>query len=498
MLKSDGRQAPARLPPPKLWQSAALGVGMTVAAFCLWLGASAHLNGHLAFLFLAIPVVAGAALGAVAVPATCTAVGLAIGLFIAARGGLTPDVWFAAAGFSLVGIAATYTAVRLRAAHGRATIATEYAKTREDHVQSILDTVPDAMIVIDEHGIIQSFSHAAERLFGLTAAGAIGRNVRELMPSPYRNAHDGYIRRYMETGERRIIGIGRLVVGERSDGSTFPMELSVGEMRSGGQRFFTGFIRDLTEKQQKETRLQELQSELMHMSRLTTMGNMASALAHELNQPLTAISNYLRGSNRLLTADDIDRARLGDALEKAGDQALRAGEIIRRLRDFLARGEVDRNPENLPRLIEEASALALVGAKDQGIQVKFSFSPLAETVLADKVQIQQVVLNLIRNGLEAMADAPVRRLTIATAPADRNLIAVTVTDTGTGLSTEVAAQLFQPFVTTKAQGMGMGLSICRTIIEAHGGSIRAEKTSDGETRFVFTLLRADEEDGDDD
>ncbi len=498
MLTSEGRLTPARLPPLKLWQSAGLAAGLTVIAVGLWLGASARLDGHMVFLFLAIPVIAGASLGAVPIPVTCTAVGLAIGLSVMRRDGLAPEDWLTLAGFVLVGIAATLTALRLRAARDRATIATEYAKAREDHVQSILDTVPDAMIVIDEKGIMQSFSHAAQRLFGLTAEAAIGRNVRELMPAPYRDAHDGYIHRYMETGERRIIGIGRLVVGERGDGSTFPMELSVGEMRSSGQRFFTGFVRDLTEKQEKEARLQELQSELMHMSRRTTMGNMASVLAHELNQPLTAISNYLRGSNRLLAAADIDRARLGDALEKAGDQALRAGEIIRRLRDFLARGETDRHPQSLPRLIEEASALALVGTKDQGVNVKFSFSPLAETVLADKVQIQQVLLNLIRNGIEAMAASPVRQLSIATALVDRKMIAVSVADTGTGLSGEVASRLFQPFVTTKALGMGMGLSICRTIIEAHGGSIRAENNPEGGTRFTFTLLRADGEDVDDD
>ena len=267
MLTSEGRLAPARLPPLKLWQSAGLAAGLTVIAVGLWLGASARLDGHMIFLFLAIPVIAGASLGVVPIPVTCTAVGLAIGLSVMRRDGLAPEDWFTLAGFVLVGIASTLTALRLRAARDRATIATEYAKAREDHVQSILDTVPDAMIVIDEKGIMQSFSHAAQRLFGLTAEAAIGRNVRELMPAPYRDAHDGYIHRYMETGERRIIGIGRLVVGERGDGSTFPMELSVGEMRSSGQRFFTGFVRDLTEKQEKEARLQELQSELMHMSR---------------------------------------------------------------------------------------------------------------------------------------------------------------------------------------------------------------------------------------
>src|SRR5262249_25116493 len=152
---------------------------------------------------------------------------------------------------------------------------------------------------------------------------------------------------------RRIIGVGRVVVGERKDGSTFPIELAVGEMRSSDRRFFTGFIRDLTEHQKTEARLQELQSELVQISRLTAMGEMASTLAHELNQPLAAITNYLRGSRRLLDQPEGDRTRVRDAVEKAADQALRAGQIIRRLRDFVARGESEPRVESLNKIIEE-------------------------------------------------------------------------------------------------------------------------------------------------
>ncbi|HKS62195.1 MAG TPA: PAS domain S-box protein, partial [Xanthobacteraceae bacterium] len=210
---------------------------------------------------------------------------------------------------------------------------------REAHLNSILETVPDAMIVIDDRGKMQSFSTAAERLFGYRASEVLGQNVKILMPSPYREAHDGYLERYERTGERRIIGIGRVVVGERKDGSTFPMELSVGEMRSSNARYFTGFIRDLTERQRTDARLQELQAELVHISRLTAMGEMASALAHELNQPLSAIANYMKGSRRLLEArTDPEAAQVREAMNKAAEQSQRAGQIIRRLRDFVARG----------------------------------------------------------------------------------------------------------------------------------------------------------------
>jgi two-component system sensor kinase FixL len=386
----------------------------------------------------------------------------------------------------------------LHRGQSRAKILTRNALAREAHLQSILDTVPEAMIVIDVHGIMQSFSSAAERLFGCTAKEAIGKNVNILMPEPYRKNHDGYLDRYMSTGERRIIGIGRVVVGRRMDGSTFPMELAVGEMKSGTQRFFTGFIRDLTERQQTEARLQELQSELVHISRLTAMGEMASTLAHELNQPLAAISNYIKGSQRMLeAATDENSVTLRDALGKAADQAMRAGHIIRRLRDFVSRGESERRVENIAKLIEEASALALVGIKDRGIRVQFLFDPSVDLVLADRVQVQQVLLNLIRNAMDSMETAAVRELLISVKPDEGRHVRVSVSDSGSGIAPEIAEQLFQPFVTTKRQGMGVGLSISRTIIEAHGGRIWVEANAKGGTTFHFTLAAVEEGDVDD-
>jgi two-component system sensor kinase FixL len=344
------------------------------------------------------------------------------------------------------------------------------------------------MIVIDERGSIQSFSTAAERLFGYPAADVIGKNIKIMMPSPYREEHDGYIARYLRTNEARIIGIGRVVVGQRKDGTTFPMELAVGEMRSNNQRYFTGFIRDLTERQTAEARLQELQSELVHISRLTAMGEMASTLAHELNQPLSAITNYLRGSRRLMEGrTDETSVMVCDALGKSAEQALRAGQIIRRLRDFVARGESERRVESIAKIAEEASALALVGAKDQGVRTQFNFDRSNDLVLADKVQVQQVLLNLIRNAIEAMQGCPTRELTVSSAGGQDGMIAISVSDTGSGIAPDIAQQLFQPFVTSKREGMGVGLSICRTIIESHGGRIWAEPNPGGGTVFRFTL-----------
>jgi len=393
-----------------------------------------------------------------------------------------------AVAFVLIGGVISWGGELLHQSRRRTMAMTRDALAREAHLQSILDTVPEAMIVIDERGIMRSFSSAAERLFGYGEDEALGQNVKILMPTPYRENHDGYLQRYIRTGERHIIGIGRVVVGLRKDGSTFPMELAVGEMNSGNRRFFTGFIRDLTERQKTEARLQELQSELVHISRLTAMGEMASTLAHELNQPLSAISNYLKGSRNLLEGrSDENATTIRSALDKAADQAVRAGQIIRRLRDFVSRGETERRAESIGKLVEEASALALVGVKDRGIRVQFQFDPSVDLVLADRVQIQQVLLNLIRNAMDAMETSEVRDLTIAIAPTDKNFVRISVADTGSGVAPEVAKQLFQPFVTTKRHGMGVGLSISRTIVEAHGGQIWVEQNPLGGTIFRFTL-----------
>lgn len=366
------------------------------------------------------------------------------------------------------------------------------AASRQAHLESILETVPEAMIVIDARGVMQSFSVAAVRLFGWSAAEAIGRNVNILMPEPYRSEHDQYILRYLQTGEARIIGRGRIVVGQRKNGSTFPMELAVGEAVLGGDRFFTGFVRDLTERRAQERRVQELQSELVHVSRLTAMGEMASSLAHELNQPLSAIASYMKGSVTLLEAERPDVSRLRAALDHAGQQALRAGDIIKRLREFVAKGETEHSLEDPAVLIEEASALALVGARDRDVTVHLRLARNVGPVVVDKIQIQQVALNLIRNAIDAMTDSPRRELEIRVEADGIQTVRISVSDTGPGLRPDVRARLFQPFVTTKADGLGVGLSICRTIVEAHGGRIWAEDSMDGGAVFAFTLPRAEE------
>jgi two-component system sensor kinase FixL len=315
------------------------------------------------------------------------------------------------------------------------------------------------------------------------------------MPSPDRERHDGYLQRYMRTGERRIIGVGRVLTARHRDGATFPIELSVGEARIGDDRVFTGFIRDLTERQQAELRIHDLQSVLTHVQRVSEMGTLATSLAHELNQPLTAIANYVETARDLLqeVPDDETLEVIREALSECASQSVRAGQIVRRLRDFISRGETERRIESLQRLITEASALALVGAGEHNLEVDVQLDPAADTVLVDRIQIQQVILNLIRNAIEAMEDSAVKRLMVYSEKEADGFIRVTVADSGPGLAEDVAERLFEPFRSTKQTGMGLGLSISSTIIAAHGGRIWAEPSKLGGTAFHFTIVDADSE-----
>ena len=361
----------------------------------------------------------------------------------------------------------------------------------EAHLDSILETVPDAMIVIDERGLILSFSAAAERMFGYSEAELLGENVSTLMPSPDRERHDIYLENYLATGERRIIGVGRITTARRRNGAVFPIDLHIGEARAGTEKVFTGFIRDLTERQATQRRLHDLQAELAHVARVTAMGTLATALAHELNQPLTAIANYVETARDLLhnPSDDVLEV-VREALDECATQSVRAGQIVRRLRDYISRGEVDRKPESLKQLVSEASVLAMIGAGERGVEIEVMLDTAFDKVLVDRIQIQQVILNLVRNAFEAMDDSPVRRVQISACPEKGGSIRVTIADSGPGLDPALAEQLFQPFNSTKSQGMGLGLSICHTIIRGHAGRIWAEVSDLGGTAFHFTLIDA--------
>lgn len=354
--------------------------------------------------------------------------------------------------------------------------------------QTVIATAVDGIMVIDDHGHVEVYSGACERLFGYTADEVIGKNVSMLMPEPYRSAHDEYLGHYVQTGEKRIIGIGREVRGRRRDGSTFPMYLSVGEGTSKGRRIFVGIVHDISDRKERDMRIHELQSELLHVTRLTAMGQLASALAHELNQPLATIMNYVNTAKVLLAnSTDPQKGRFQDILDKTAEQTNRAGQIIRRLRDFLLRRESQRSLEDMNAILEEAIALALVGAAEQGVVTQRNFASRLPSVSVDKVQIQQVLVNILRNAMEAMTESKTRKIIATTSDSEPGYISVAIADTGSGMTDAVARRLFEPFVTTKQRGMGFGLSISRSIVEEHGGRIWAEPNPGGGTVFRFRL-----------
>jgi two-component system sensor kinase FixL len=341
---------------------------------------------------------------------------------------------------------------------------------------------------MDERGDIQSFSPAAERLFGYAHAEVVGQNVKVVIPSPLREEQNSFLQLSHATSECRLNNSGGVTVGRRKNGETFPVELLVGEFQLGDRLFFTGFVRDLTERQRTERHVQNLHSELLHLSRLGMMGQMASTLAHELNQPLTAVTNYLQGLKRLLATGQTVSARVIDVIDRTVEQAARAGQVIRRLREFVAKGETERRFENLNVVVEEAVALGLVGAKQYGIRVGMHLNRGAPPVFIDKVQIQQVVLNLVRNAIEAMENGERRELVVSTRFSSRaKMVELRVADSGPGLTPEIAENLFEPFRTTKKTGMGLGLSICREIVETHGGQISATANMPNGTIFSVTF-----------
>ncbi len=368
---------------------------------------------------------------------------------------------------------------------------------REAQLESILRTVPSAMIVIDEAGIIEIASPSAEALFGYSAAEMVGRNVSMLMPPSHSVHHDDYLTAYLTSGERKVIGQTRMMTARHADGHDIPVELRVGEARFDDRRLFTGFLRDQTERLATEERMGELRSELAHISRLNAMGEMAAGLAHELNQPLAASTNYLAAAEMLLRkgwkAEDV-----ADMLKSAARETLRAGEIIRRLRDFVERREVDVRVTLVEEALREAASLTLVGKEQFETRLEFALDPAARYMLADRIQVQQVVVNLLRNAIEAMRDRPRKdwKILIGSRLADNAMVEIYVEDAGSGIDAEMMARLGHLFATTKGEnGLGLGLAICKRIVEAHGGNLWAENRTQQGAVFHFTIPCARGEDG---
>ena len=358
----------------------------------------------------------------------------------------------------------------------------------EEKLRRVIDSALDGMIVIDSHGTVLLYNAACERLFGYSAEEVLGNNVNLLMTRSDRKNHDTYIQNYLRTGTARIIGIGRDVTGRRKDGSTVPIRLAVGELRDDDDTLlFIGTLHDLTEALRARERIEELQSELMQVARASAVGEMGTALAHELTQPLSAVAGFVESSAALLEQGGAEiPAKAREYMDQAVAQSLRAGAVIRLLREFTGRGDSVRSVEDINAVVEEICKLATLGTAAEQIDLELDLAAALPPVLIDHVQIQQVVLNLVRNSIDALSDCEARTITVATVPGG-DMVEVVVSDNGPGLPPEVRDRVFEPFVSTKPDGIGIGLSICRTIVEAHGGRIAVDASTRHGTGFRFSV-----------
>lgn len=351
-----------------------------------------------------------------------------------------------------------------------------------------IETAPDAVIIIDSSGKILMFSPAAERLFGYRSEEVVGKNVSLLMPSPYAEHHDQYIQNYLRTRKSKIIGIGREVVARKKGGETFPIELAVGEMIADGIHIFTGFIRDLSMRKEYEDRVANLQNELFHVARFSALGELTFTLAHELNQPLTAISNYATAASRLCARGEEGAAQAAELMSNIAAQATRAGQVIRKVRNFVMRREVERAWDDLCDALDEAVQIASIGAARRGISINVRCCSEHIRVLMDRVQIQQVITNIVRNAVDALCDWPYeRRIDIEVLRSSEGRVEIVVKDSGPGISPSVLDNLFEPFQSTKQGGMGIGLAVSRRIVEAHEGFISARNVPGGGAEFRVVL-----------
>lgn len=357
--------------------------------------------------------------------------------------------------------------------------------------RAVLETAVDGIITIDEKGIVESFNHGAEIQFGYRAAEIIGQNIKILMPRAYADRHDEYLERYIDTGERHIIGIGREVTGRRKDGTEFPAYLSVGEFIEGDQHYYTGFIRDISERKAAELEARIRHNQLAHATRLNSLGELAASIAHEVNQPLAAIVSMAQALLRSLQTGPVEPGLLSDTLKKVVQQGQRAGTVVNEIRNFVRKERAsDFVKYDLNLLLHDVLGLLTYELQQQNVRIRMALDRKALPVRIHRVQVEQVVLNLVQNAIQAMSDATgARVLTVRsqTRSDDPTCVRVDISDTGHGLPEGAEARVFEPFFTTKPDGMGQGLSISKSIIEAHGGEIVATRNHDCGATFTISL-----------
>ncbi len=367
-----------------------------------------------------------------------------------------------------------------------------------EQFSALMNAAVDGILLINDRGSIEAVNSAVERLFGYSKDELFGKNVSLLMPEPDKSQHDGYLSNYLNSGEAKIIGIGREVRARCKSGKILPIYLSVGDYHDGNQVKFVGIIRDLSQQKTREAKLAEAEKEihqlvshLAQVSRVSVMGEMAANIAHEINQPLSAIATYAQSARRLLNVATPDLHTLKKPLDKIAEQALRAGEIIKGVRTWVREQDTERQRCELDKLILAVIEIARLSNEQDEIDIQLELEPGLPEVMVDPIQLQQVLFNLIRNALDASKSCQrAKSIVISAEATSTERVTVRVNDRGAGIDEEARSRIFEPFVTTKDAGMGMGLSICKTIIEAHGGELSYCPRSEGGTSFYFTLPTA--------
>jgi two-component system sensor kinase FixL len=365
----------------------------------------------------------------------------------------------------------------------------QYRPMAVAELHALLDAAVDAIVVIDDGGGITTFNKAAERMFGYRAADVVGKDISILMGEPDRTQHASHLQRYTATGEARIIGIGREVQARRANGEMFPIALSVGEAADGTGRRFVGILRDLSNQRAAEQRTRSLEVRLAHVGRFNLMGEMAAGIAHEINQPLSAIATYAQAAKRIMDHEPPNVATLREICTKIDDQARRAGQVIENLRKFIRKQEIRTQSLDVNRVVRDVLNLIEADAHAEGIPVRVETTDGLPTVRADAVQLQQVLLNLTRNSVDAMRGGlgKDRGILIATQRSERGGVRITVTDHGHGVSRQLGDHIFHPFVTTKREGLGVGLAISKTIVQSYDGSLTYADNPVGGAIFSIEL-----------
>lgn len=355
----------------------------------------------------------------------------------------------------------------------------------EAQFRNFVEAAPDAIVILDHGGQIQLVNSQTEHLFGYGRDELINKPIEMLIPSGLDVGSAAKTSNHKERGLPPSVEQGSEFVGSTKENRTFPVELSLSSVGSEDQPLVSASMRDISDRIAKEAQNRELQADLAHVARLTTMGEMAAGLAHELNQPLTAITQNTDTALFKLKQSTTDTNEFEELLRDIEEEARRGGEIIRALRELVRKGNEDRQPIDINELIEKTIRLVGPEARDQRVQITHSETEVSNPV-ANQAQIAQVIVNLLRNSIAAIVedDSKIREIAVDVSQRAEH-VQVSVSDTGPGLSAEL--NVFSPFETTKSEGLGMGLAICRSIIEAHGGRLWEDEQYKEGARLLFTL-----------